>query len=543
MKLKRVLFHLILLIFCGLTLWWLFYFPYDATRIYRVLPQDAQIITEHELPAGRLEALSANPAVQRLLADAGVDPDANSRFFADPRATALVRHLAGRKVLFAYAERFGPASRPTRVLASWIGWRTQVVKLALWMGRAPGFKRLAQPSPTPIWVRTLAGGHRAQTVALAAFEGLLVATISEDPQAMMELVTRQYAGAARMPSLIYHLDRENNWQKDAATDRAWVSWACGSRKRRTRLVMAAGIEKASDSELSGWARLIYAPPSGQTFPATEALTRMRQTLGTRPQGELVCPLAYLQPILSDPRATWTERFAFETLTKVMPRHQSLGLSFLTDDYRGRILVLNVEQVERSLSISVPTLVLCLPVDDASRTTDLLHTTLDRINAELKLSLIPHELPSAPFPLYVIDDVSGNAYSRMPQEQKVAVAILDDRLLLSTNFKNLHALLVDHSARNAMSPAEIDGSQSVPAYLHLDLEAVCPDIAKLLTYCQLIASQSGRQSVAVATEWVKAVQSFGDLELRLRAEGDQLLVRFRLGPVPQPARATAPAQRP
>jgi len=393
----------------------------------------------------------------------------------------------------------------------------------------PGFKRLDVRSSAPIWACALGEGQDASVLAAAAFEGVLVATISDDPLPMVDLLSRAYGGAARKPRLIYHLDVSADEPDDRPADCAWISRTIGKGARRARLVMALGLDTVSDSEIAGTARLVYAPPASSHRSASEELTLMRQTLGMRPQAELVCPLSYLQPLLAHSRSTWWERFAFETLTKTMPRDPCLGLSLITGEYRGRIPVLNVADAERFLSIAVPTLILCVPVDETVQPDELLRATLDRINAERKRSLIPHELPDTPFAMYVIDDVSDNAYGRMPREQKIAVAVLGDRLLVCSNLKVARQLLVEHAARDSTGAGNLASSLAEPGYVRFDLEATCLDIARVLTYCQMFASPEARRGLASATEWVKTMRAFENAELHLQTAGNQLLVRFRLGP--------------
>jgi len=66
-------------------------------------------------------------------------------------------------------------------------------------------------------------------------------------------------------------------------------------------------------------------------------------------------------------------------------------------------------------------------------------------------------------------------------------------------------------------------------VRFDLEATCLDIARVLTYCQMFASPEARRGLASATEWVKTMRAFENAELHLQTAGNQLLVRFRLGP--------------
>ena len=191
-------------------------------------------------------------------------------------------------------------------------------------------------------------------------------------------------------------------------------------------------------------------------------------------------------------------------------------------------------------LRVPTLLLATPVRDERDAAARVAAALDTLNRRYSLGLIPHPFQQGPYTVTVVEDTRKSFYGRFELDERVAVAVIDGWLILSSNAGALKKLIARQSAFNAPSvapPAWRSNLEARPAsgYVWANLKPLNKTLKEALaatTLALLVRDPQGtlqiRQNMAVAKAWLDGLRPFGNAQAWLSSTQDTAHLEFVVG---------------
>ena len=223
MKAKRIGIRVGAAVFAVLSVWWMLYFPYRPGVLYRAIPANAVVVTEHDRLAGRWPQMARHPVSLSLLDAFGVDREDVEAFAEDPNVVRLVDRFASRRTVTGYVRSLGGSGRPAWILASWGGVNAQLLKWGLLSGALEDFQRI-KIGIRPAWILDLDPDDWGKDTRLSVslIEGMLVACLGSDPLGVRHVIDRIERHAPLVPELESKLAGTNSGPTlEPTLDRAW----------------------------------------------------------------------------------------------------------------------------------------------------------------------------------------------------------------------------------------------------------------------------------------------------------------------------------
>lgn len=213
--LSRLAFALLALV----ALLWLLHIPERRDRVFRAMPDNSLMVSEHLDLAKVWRARFDNPLLVKTLSGAGVRHV--EEWAADTNIVWIVRLVSGPRSLIGWSPALGPSSKPCWTGASWVGMRGRLLNLMLLARWIPGAGRLRT---TPSGVRYLpmkSSKMIGLNLAFALRENVLLATLGEDPEAVRTLEWRLIHDAPLAPLFVHD---PTPWKRTGSVPhRAWVA--------------------------------------------------------------------------------------------------------------------------------------------------------------------------------------------------------------------------------------------------------------------------------------------------------------------------------
>ena len=186
---RHLLTGLMALVFVIGTAVWIFTFPFHPSRVLRVIPPEASVVSWHLEPTSQMEPFLRCAPAQLLLAAGELSAEDVLADLEEPGAKALVQRLAGTAVVLGFAPAYGQGNQPAIFLGSWVGGLTTHLARGGWLDQSfEGFTahRIGRDR---IWTGIfpeLPVGF--QQVSFGVFEGVLAGCASSDPFAAYPLI-------------------------------------------------------------------------------------------------------------------------------------------------------------------------------------------------------------------------------------------------------------------------------------------------------------------------------------------------------------------
>lgn len=208
----------VILLALSALLFWLLHIPERPDRVFRAMPANSLMVSEHIDLAGVWRERLDNPLLVGTLAGAGVRHA--GEWAADTNLVWIVRLVSGPRTLIGWSPALGPAGRPCWTAASWVGMRGRLLGLMLMARRVPGAGRLRTSAAGTPYMPMKSRKMRGLCLAFALRENVLMATLGEDPDAVRVLEERLARDAP--PAPLFAGDPEPWRHSGAMPHRAWL---------------------------------------------------------------------------------------------------------------------------------------------------------------------------------------------------------------------------------------------------------------------------------------------------------------------------------
>ena len=519
MRIRRILFVLLLLAFVALSVWWCAYFPFDQARVYRAIPPNATFVSRHEQLGVRWKEAVRHPLIRAMWQLAGGAAPDLDRLASDRDMDGFMR-MAGEKCsVFAYAPAFGDTSRPAWVMSSWIGTYGNLMRWGLLKGSLSGFTRVTCPDGTKVWTVPCRDTGFGSHLSLAAAEGVLVCCLSDDPRGAWTLAKRVRGGSAMVPELSAAATAQAG---PAAPDEAWIRLASVVSRRVLLSPLHVGLSRVDKTCTAGWVRGEVAGASAAALADTLSLTNIPMTM---PSAFVLLPFGTLQSLLQGPGTPVGLRQAAARLQRETDPSAPVFACLLGGDHSGRIL-----------GIKAPTLVIGVKVKNPAAAASVVGDVLDALNFRYGWALIPHQ-PENSAAATVIDSTGNGVYSSLKTTERPAVAVGGDWLVLCSNLATLEKTLRE-DPKGVLSGlleggAAAPGTRDAVAFAWIDMEPANQALQNAIAVYSLSLLAQGsdgsaetREGLARASQFLDAMRPLGTGTLRFHPRGAELEMEFR-----------------
>ena len=530
---------MVLAAYAGLFAYVCLVFPYDAERLYRAVPPNAILISEHENLADRWPELVRGEPARSVWGVLGLKEQDRSRM-TSRGVERIVRRLASRNTVVAYVPELGRQRLPAWIAASWIGLEGQFLRLGLYDSHLADFQAMTLPNGRRALV--LEGGEETglRGLALVVTEGVLLACFSTDPLAIEEVLSRVEGGAVVVPSLFRR--RVAPGDEIQAPDRVWFprlgADRCGAGvKGALTRCGPAGIEGEIHMPLA-----LFDPLTGPVVPnvrgaekeagaASEALsiTEAAAWLADAPAVLIAAPFEELGEIFKWPSVHEHVAFVGEVLREAVEDGSPALVCLCRQAYSGRIL-----------GFKTPTLVAACRWRDPATFEGALTRVLDGLNARTGWGLIPNVTVVNGCSVVSVQGVKKGIYGTMEDGEPPAFSIVDGWLVCASNGKTLEDL-IRKRGQPTVRPARgewtdtvkvQDGHSVVWADLPHAVKALTRTVAvyDLMWYARRSKRSSGpiRKGVEAALQALKEMEGMETAQAWTTVEGNSAVTRFRLG---------------
>ena len=419
---RKVGLAVMLTVFAGLTLWWMFYVPYDPDKVYRAIPASVDYVSIHRDLSGRWETLTTNPISLSLLQSAGVDLDELAKLTHDPTFQPMLKKLAGDLMMLAYMPPTSYSRESAWLFGSWLGGGSQRLRWMLSLGIVPGYEKRVTASGRPYWVAQDSGLEEGLELSIAIEEGVLVGCISKDPGNIEQAVGAFEGSIPSLASIATSVF--NTASARASTDVGWV--------RMPDLDMRPGTADAYltyelvDDKAGGVrGRLMFSEPwlPEHTMKNAFAVEGLTAVLGDLPFGVLV-----IHPDLLQVGGSVWGGLLGELIKEQGASPTCLAL--LGGDYSSRFQL-----------FKIPSLCVVSRIKDKQETVEGVAQLLDRVNAVYRLGLIQSQEFAGTHEIFIVEGTTGDLYSKLGRDQSCAYTVLDEWLLVASSKSVLQRLLL------------------------------------------------------------------------------------------------------
>ena len=535
-KPRRPLFYGILVSFIGLSVWWVFHFPFDRLALYSAIPPNAVFIGEHEKIAERWQVVAKNPLSLCLLKSAGLSDKDVEKAVNDVRVDRNLRRFASRDTIIAYVPSLGQSGQPAWVVSSWAGSHAQLMRFVLACGVLPGFKKVPLDDGRQVWCTTVGKENSKMTVSLAVEQGILLGCVSSDSSAVRYIADRVEESAPLQTDLARRLDLEakENMQP-GVQDRGWLdlAWVSGrSGAGKVRYALSGHTEHGS----MGWVRGTVPFPASPCLRDSVDFNELKDLLGDAPDALVLMPISYLEHVLSTNTTHGAWRIAAQFLAAEAADKGAIFGAFLGGIYSGRIL-----------GLKVPTVMMGMKVRDPNTVLDRVAAATDRLNSECQVGLVPARTEIQRHSAAVLGLNRDNIFASLKPEERPAFVVAGHHLVLSSNTGAAEKVLAGDSTIPEAGDQKGNarwlkglggGGGNATAYAWIDLEAAnqaLKNAVAVYTLSLLVRSSEGRienrDQLKNLSGWIDALRLLKTCRLWLTSDSEGFDLQFEFGPPP------------
>lgn len=523
--LRRIVFWTFLLLFIGSTAYYLAWAPYRPADLYRAIPAQAILVSSHQDLAGRWDGLATNLILRAFINPSHATLDQRQSLAASRAAQQWISRLASKESVMAYVPALGPDGEPAWVFASWIGSASHYLRWVLCFKRLPGLERLGNYcNGRPLWIFRQPLTESGARLAIGFGEGLFLATLSRNPNALRQVI-QAYDGLA--PSLAsspsYQPDlrpfgrtvapesgntSQGPTRSATALDQGWVRFLQPGRKLSDTLTISYAVSRLDADFLSAGIRIQPEFKPRPPLATTTDIPAFGQLLGDLPALIGMLPLDIMRDLLgpaSPSPGLHVLRQALKSGAFSVPDN-SLVVTLLTDDYSGGF-------GKEPWRVKIPTLLVFLKLRNPDDAQSLIAEVLDNLNAHYRLGLIvdPSAMPAGKLNVYNVEATQPNLLSSLADEDRPAYAVVGPWLIFSSNAQSLVKLLARYQdpemPRNIPQgrwQATLDQHKAC-AFLWMNLD-VCGRVLQL-PLTALAMSQRGPASFSDSRSIIKTIKTW------------------------------------
>ncbi len=527
----RVLFWLLLFVFIVTGIWWTLYLPYDEEALYRAIPPDSVVVSEHDNLSIRWKAFLRNKTIRNLLFSidgVNVNPDA---LINDKGADWLFSHFAMRKTLFAFVPGLGSGNKPALIFSSWAGGNIQYLKRGFVARQIRELKKHSFKNGDVIWTVSARYLHSGgMSLSVAVYDGVLLGCFSDDPQAVRYLLGRMRGRIAK-PFNPFN-NRMVGFSGKYMTDKVWVSkWLSKSYSGYNDIF--AGIYNLTADDISAG---IYLENSDSIMPASSmtdinmplVFKDISSILKVRPDLLCVSGLQNLKRIDDFPVVDSFVQ-AVKPYVSGIESNAPVFMALFGGSVSGRIM-----------GLRVPTLLVGMRVNNPDIVMKNINNIMDKINYSTGVGVIPNRMTIAGKNVVGINSTRGGIYNSISVEQRPAIGVSGKWLFIAGNakaFGNIVAVSPRKSITTVLWPVWLSAGNNGKSvfYVWADPRMAGQSIRNMLGIWSLALSvghdpnkKEKKRNIKQVSNIIAMLQGVGDSTVWLRKVGHGIIldVHFR-----------------
>lgn len=513
---ERALFLLILVLFVTAAVWWALTVPYTPGRIERVAPANAWVISRHRALGNRLDSLLANGAVREALKNGGADIGQLEAALADPVTKRWLRRLLNEETLLAYTKALPMSGQPALLIASWVGGWSQKLRWYLSLFDIPGLQRVERIHTGFVWRTEIEAGAPGTVLSFAVVEGMVLACLSADPEAIHILADA--AGAhPRYPALATHCLPSPAPPAGDAADRAWLRVPRDGTAGES-LFLAVAVTEITDKRLAGTVHGVPALPNAQPAHTLHAIRGLYEPWGPIADVFVTAPVSLLKHAVSRLDTPWAGTVR-HILDAAGDKDSPAFACLLGGAFTGKLHFGIIRP-------DVPTLLIGLPVESRADALAKASTIVDTLNAETQWGLVPTTSTFKPYTLGILESTRNTLYAKFPLQERAAYAAADGLLIFASNAKILIKLLAGDADRPGPPAGPPPELARAAAYGRIEIKPTAQTVRKLMDIALLALSLSDADNARTQRDRLRKAKGF--LKKALIAERIVLSVENKNG---------------
>ena len=539
MKIRRVLFLLLLFVFAAGVVWWCVTLPFSRPHLYRPVPPDALWIGRHTNLAGRWPTISRSPLVPLLLKKLGFADSQIEQTLKSRNLASLLERVAPRETVIGYSPNTAGPGIPGLFAVTWAGRSARLMQAGFYRDVLKNFDRLDLGGGRRGWVRIMKPGSPFRYLSLAVHDGMILACLSDVPDGVARLLHRALYTNTLPAPLREELEAAGpaHDPTQAQPDRGWFHLSGTPGNPR---YIAYFLDLADSRRISGY--LLVDISNGLANGLFDSDFRLPDTnaapetlLRNTPVAVILIPAAVLPRLTRNLPAAWNlPGEIVECMLSGAETNRAAFIAIESGEYGGRIM-----------GISVPSLILGLHSKAGLQPEQFVGEHLDRLNAKHRWSLIPRTetLPDAR--IFILEGTRAGIYSSLGPDERCAVGYSGGWLLFSTNVGTLHKLLNGHTAaenRDKLWWQPVGLPKNAWGHAAIRVPQTLESVANALAVYSLALllknsaqNQQTRATLAKVQTWIEKLEGIETLTLGLRTCDKTLRIEFATtGPQPVPA---------
>ncbi|MDD2235599.1 MAG: hypothetical protein PHG65_00135 [Kiritimatiellae bacterium] len=495
--------------------------PFKSDRLIGVQPNDAVFFSIHRNPAARLPQLIGNPLTGALIVSAGLDPSSIDVWIKKPGNNRLAAWLFSGECTLACHTSLKSDTPDVWSFTDHLGWKTTLTRLWLRLLPIPYVERWGTYKTYDVYRLHAPDLPRNLSFTFSVVDEGIIGCIAPGIRPIHAMLDRYIARSSGLLSVYQQLNRDSETAR--SPDSGWAQTAS-----TPCLFSFQTISSNSIHGMCRWETPTDAPP-----PPEHAITlsdAANQLLAGNSLGILSATPDYAIRLFQ-PLFPLTAHPFLQRITTIFSPQQAFA-ALLNEKYEARFM-----------RMKFPALIIGISLPDNAKPEAMLNQYLDELNARFRLGLILEKISiTDSSAIYAIEGTSGNAYSRMPNEERIVCAVTKNLLLVSNSQEALTNLVQQCPPPDAEDGAPNPFTQQAEtlnrtlARLRFDLDHGGKALRLALTAYGLKRLQEApdeslhlRQGINEAKAWIDALGALQELrvECLIEAEG-KLAYHFHFG---------------
>ena len=524
---------------------WVFVIPFDARVLYRAIPPNAILVSEHRDLNGRWRDVASNSVVRVATELAGISDEEYQDALMDEGLAKALSVLGRRFMLLAYVPNLSESGYGCWILAGWAGGGTQLVRIGgLKIAGADELEKCEVEGET-IWLYRSDDLPKGEYLSLAVCEGAVVGCLSMDPYAVRYVIGRVREGMPLMPLLDERADKMAAGEESPG----YLDWMAVKRyggsylgngfmseewcEVKARFHGAGGIEVWSSlregwAEGSGWQK-------GSGLEIDEGVKSLEKMLVADVNTLVVAPYGLVQAVAAENSKAFAilgDYFASSVDNDALAFAAVLG-----EDYRGTVL----GRTSLPGALTLPSVVVGVQVMTNMPLYDFAGKVLDRLNRRYKWGVIPKKLAIDGIEAVAIEPTEPMARSLLGADECPTLVLADGWLLLFSNGKAVMRFAVQRILRaggeggeeKGISAGWVSAIESEAGSIRgwSDLEGASAECRNLYGTATIVLMPfpdllpTVRPKMDLVLSWIVGANKLGQVKVSIDLDGDREIVHL------------------
>ena len=516
---KRYLRWMLCALLAGLSVFWILFASGTPENLVHAHPNDATLFTVHEQIASRYPELINNPLAKSVLASAGFSPS-DVEAYLKTEGHRLIRWLLSGEITLAYKPIDDSGMPEVWSFTDSLGYLTAPTRLLVHLGLFSGVEFWTTYNTFQIYRLKLSDTALNGFFTFCFVEEGIIGCISENPRAIYALIRHYAVRDSRLGSVYNQL--HNNPETAKAPDKGWAMTSTQP--------CSFAFTAISSNRIAGMLHVSRSSASS-AHPLPELSSTALQWLGDAPVGLF----------------STTAETAVDIFRSLLPLPAHPFIQYFMELFSPTgvfAAILDERYFGRYLGMKLPVLVIGLELhDDFGNATNLLNRFIDELNARRQLGLILETVDTDGLTtVYSVEGTSGNFYSQLPVNERIACAVAPHLVLISNSADTLGLLMDQKISAPLMANSKAKFTPTVAtgttARLWFDLNGGGKALRLALTaYGVKLLDAHPQDSHAVWQNinefkaWIEAMGPMQTLQIDQQSNANSVTYRFISGPYP------------